>query len=127
MGATGYRLTYRAALDQANAQLRGLFGEYERLQLRKEQIEDALTALEPFLDIEPLLDSKEAHIHEVPHLEPPANVATHIEPAHEIPEPAMTMEATSAAPVTAAFAPNTEKEMDPIQRRINHALGLAVA
>ena len=127
MGATGYRLTYRAAVDQANAQLRGLFGEYERLQLRKEQIEDALTALEPFLNVKPLLDSKEAHIHEVPHMEPAANVATHIETAHEIPEPVMTMEATPAAPVTAAFAPVAETEMDPIQRRINHARGLAVA
>ena len=127
MGTTGYRVTYLAAFDQANAHLRGLYQEYERLQLRKEQIEDALTALEPFLDLEPVLDSKEAQIHEVPHMEPAVNVATHIEPAHQIPEPVMTMPTPPAPPVSATFAPVAETEMDPIQRRINHALGLAVA
>lgn len=127
MGTTGYRVTYRAALDQANAQLRGLFQEYERLQLRKEQIESALTALEPFLDVGPVLDTKESHIHEVPHMEPAANVTTHIEPPHEIPEPVITMATSPVPPVTAASDPIAETEMDPIQRRINHALGLAVA
>ena len=121
MGTTGYRVTYRAALDQANNDLRGLFEEFERLELRKEQLEDVLTALEPFLKAD------EAHSHEVPHTEQAPNVIARVEPARHIPEPVMTMATTPALEVTPSFSSASEEEMDPIQRRINHALGLAVA
>jgi hypothetical protein len=43
--------TYRFALDQATTELRDIVGQYEALKARKEQIEQVLEALKPFLGL----------------------------------------------------------------------------
>ena len=115
MGTQAYRDQYRAAFHQANSDLAEIFGEYERLQIRKEQIEDVLIALEPFL----------------PHL----NVQ--IEAIRQVIPPVATSEQVSPrmdrelqlnpGPIAPGVPVAAKADMDPIQRRINSALGLAVA
>ncbi|HEY2471813.1 MAG TPA: hypothetical protein VGI45_28765 [Terracidiphilus sp.] len=44
--------TYRFALDEAAAELRGIVTQFEALKARKEQIEHVLEVLRPFLDLQ---------------------------------------------------------------------------
>lgn len=39
--------TYRAAFDEASMELRGIVGEYEKLCVRREQVEKLVHALKP--------------------------------------------------------------------------------
>ena len=41
--------TYRFAFEEANAELRDIMEQYEQLRSRKEQVEQVLAALQPFL------------------------------------------------------------------------------
>ena len=110
MGAQDCRTSYLEAFEQANADLHEIFNEYDWLQLRKQQIESALLALQPFL--EPV-----STFHQPIHQPTPITAPTvSAEPAYEIP-----------APVAVTIAPSSEDITDPIQYRINRALGLAVA
>ncbi|HUX44564.1 MAG TPA: hypothetical protein VMV57_07435 [Terracidiphilus sp.] len=43
--------TYRFALEEANAELRDILGEFNQLRARKDQIEKVVAALKPFLTI----------------------------------------------------------------------------
>ena len=115
MGTQNYRDEYRAAFHQANSDLVGIYDEYERLQIRKEQIEDVLVALEPFLQ------HLNAQIELIRQSAPVAIVPREEESPAE-PELQFNLE-TSALAVPTAI----KTDMDPIQRRINSALGLAVA
>jgi hypothetical protein len=119
MGTQDYRETYLTALEEANSHLDEIFQEYEQLQLRKEQIEDVLMALKPFVPSISAV-SQEAQRPESVRVE-----SVRVEP--EIPAPV-----AAAAPVhepvaPAPFAPVPDIIVDPIQSRINRALGLAVA
>jgi len=53
MGNQGYRSNYLAAFEGANHQLEYIYSEYHELQRRKEKLEGALSALEPFLQTAP--------------------------------------------------------------------------
>jgi hypothetical protein len=116
-----------AAVHVAHSQLDEIMQEFDSLQLRKEQIECVVGALQPFLRIAPQANY-ETHQPEPVHYEPiqePIRVAPRpevIQPAlHAVPERA-------PAPVApAAFSPASEASLDPLQNRINRALGLAVA
>jgi hypothetical protein len=110
MGAQDCHTSYLIAFDQANADLDEIFNEYDWLLLRKKQIENALLALQPFLEPS---NSFQQPIH---HPAPIAAPAVSAEPAYEMLEP-----------VASAIAPGSEDITDPIQYRINRALGLAVA
>ena len=44
--------TYRYALDEATAELRGIVAQYEALRSRKEQIEKVVEALRPFIGLQ---------------------------------------------------------------------------
>jgi hypothetical protein len=133
MSSQIYRERYLAALEVANSELGHIIREFDSLQLRKEQIEDVVGALEPFLR------SAQTAGYEVRQPEPvrydfrqPEPI--HIEPIRLAPEPEIVQPAIHAAPVPApqpiappAFSPVSDSTLDPIQNRINHALGLAVA
>lgn len=125
MGTQEYRANYRAAMQEANWQLAEIFREFEQLQLRKEILEDVVGALEPFLPA-----------HETFRYESPRQELVRPEPVrHEREVPASVAAAPVAAPPSvfhepvrpAAFAPSPDVTGDPIQSRINRALGLAVA
>jgi hypothetical protein len=121
MGTQEYRANYRAALHEASSELKEIYREFEQLQLRKEQIEDVLSALEPFVpSISPV--SYEAH-RPVPVQAEPAR----FEPEYEIHAPVAAAVPVKEPVAPAPFAPVPEIIVDPIQSRINRALGLAVA
>ena len=121
MGAQGYRETYLAAFDVANSDLDQIFQECEKLQLRKEQLEDAVGALEPFLR------SAKTATYELRQPEPVQAEAFHAKPEPEVVKPVIHAVQAPEPVVPAAFSPMPEAILDPIQNRINRALGLAVA
>ena len=128
MGTQEYRATYRVAMQQATSDLDEIYQEFDQLQLRKEILEDALKALEPFLaSFAPT--SYQEHQHQTAFPEP-----AHFEPRNEprIETRYEVLDAQPAPPTSepvaaAAFAPAKDIIVDPIQNRINRALGLAVA
>lgn len=119
MGIQEYRVNYLAALEEANSHLDEIYQEYEQLQLRKEQIEDVLMALKPFIPSISAV-SQEARQPEPVQVEP-----VRVEPQILAPVAASAPIHEPVAP--APFAPVPEIIVDPIQSRINRALGLAVA
>jgi hypothetical protein len=132
MSSQVYRASYLAALEVAQSQLEQIVREFDSLQLRKEQIDDVVGALEPFLRFaqpanHEVRQPEPAH-HEFRQPEP-----IHVEPAQEAQELEIFQpvhRAAVAAPASIAppaFSPVSDSNLDPIQNRINHALGLAVA
>jgi len=121
MGAHSYRETYLAALEVANSDLDRIFQESEQLQLRKEQLENAVEALEPFLR------SVKAASHELHQTEPVRAQSFQAEPEPEVVKPVIHAVQAPEPVIAAAFSPMPEAILDPIQNRINRALGLAVA
>jgi len=121
MATQVYRETYLAALQVAHSDLDRIVGEFDTLQLRKDQLEDVLGALEPFLRT-----AKTAAYQPRPS-EPVQPEHVRVEPEPEYLQPAL-YAVPEPEPVTpAAFSPIPEPILDPIQNRINRALGLAVA
>lgn len=123
MGSQVYRENYLAALEVAHSQLDQIIREFESLQLRKEQIENVVGALERFLP-----SAQPVRI-EVRQPEPspaePARLAAETEIVQRVLRAASMSAPEPIAPP--AFSPASESSMDPIQNRINRALGLAVA
>jgi hypothetical protein len=133
MSSEVYRENYLAALEVAHSQLDRIIREFDSLQLRKEQIEDVVGALDPFLS------SAQPAGYEIRQPEPVRYESRRPEPIQV--EPVWTAPATEVIPpvlratpvpapepvAPAAFAPMSESKIDPIQSRINRALGLAVA
>ena len=109
MGAQECRTSYRVAFEQANSDLHEIYNEYDWLQVRKQQIENVLLSLQPFL--EPVSTFHQPINQPTPITAP----AISTEPAYEMP-----------APVATAVTSDSDA-LDPIQHRINRALGLAVA
>jgi hypothetical protein len=91
------------------------------LQLRKEQLEEALGALDPFLR------SNQRATHEFRQPEPIYAEPVKVEPEMEIMQPVLRTVPLPEPVTPAAFSPMPEPILDPIQSRINRALGLAVA
>ncbi len=130
MGSQVYRENYLAAFEVAHSKLDEIIREFESLQLRKEQIQNVVGALDPFLrSTQPA--GYEVRQPEPVHYEFHQPEPIHIEPARVAPELDIFQPVHRATPgpepvAPAAFAPVAES-MDPIQNRINRALGLAVA
>ena len=121
MGSPVYRENYLAALEVAHSNLDQIMQDFESLQHRKSQLENAVGALKPFLAF-----AQPGHM---PQAEPTAYQSREAEPAQSPAEPAH-RDAQVSVPeqsAPAAFAPRSESILDPIQSRINRALGLAVA
>ena len=133
MSSQVYRENYLAAVQVAHSQLDQIVREFDSLQLRKEQIEGAVEALQPFLRIAPQA-SYEVRRQEPVHYEHHQPEPVQVEPVraaseHEVVQPALhAVPARAPEPVApAAFSPVSDSKLDPIQSRINRALGLAVA
>lgn len=119
MGTQQYRANYRLAMQEANSQLAEIFREFEELQLRRELIEDVLEALDAFLP------STSPVSYQISRQQPAMSQPVRYEP--EIPAPVAAIPTPRNEQVAPApFAPVSEVA-DPIQNRINRALGLAVA
>jgi len=117
MGSQVYRETYLAALEVAHSDLDHIIGQFDMLQLRKAQLENALGSLEAFLS------SKEETNYDLRQPGPIHAEPMYVEPA----QPALRAVPTPEPVAPAAFSPMPEPILDPIQSRINRALGLAVA
>lgn len=103
--------TYRFAYDEANAELREIVAQFERLEARKEQIEQLVEALKALIAEAPAMETLSTGAEPAPYLVESVAEAT-IEPAAEsFPEPSFEPE-----PVFA------EQSADPFQRRIDNAL-----
>lgn len=125
MGNQGNRSNYLAAFESANHQLEYIYSEYHELQRRKEKLESVLSALEPFMQ-GARITAPEFHYEEPVRVEPePTYMETCSEPT-PIPEPVIRQERFVEPIAPPAMAP-AEEEIDPLQLRINRALGLAVA
>ena len=121
MGNQAYRESYAAALEVAHSQLHQIFEDYDQLQIRKEQIELVLGALEPFLRSTQTFNL-EAH-----QPQPSREKFVKAAPEPEILQPVYRAVAAPEPVAPAAFSPVPEAIIDPLQNRINRALGLAVA
>jgi len=135
MGTQEYRANYYDAFECANHHLDHIYNEYHQLQARKQQLEGALAALQPFLQSVRMPES--ARIAEIEEFHQPEPVRMDVTREPEpFPEPvAYTPIAaepfrsapTPEPPFPPSYAPVSETNLDPIQDRINRALGLAVA
>ena len=130
--------TYRFALDEAAAELRDIVTQFEALKARKEQIEQVLDALRPFLDLQAEATPAEVSIaYTAPEVEPaspepqftfmqvsgPGMEIVKTEPApvevvEQVPEPVHAM--SEATPEQVAYF--RQPSADPFQRRIDDAL-----
>jgi len=130
MGNQGYRANYLAAFEGANQQLEYIYSEYHDLQRRKEKLEGVVSALEPFLQSASNFNQESYAAEPVRHEPEP----TYVEPAYaeqyfapqQTVEPVVRAEKFAEPAAPPAFAP-AEQGLDPLQLRINRALGLAVA
>jgi len=130
MGTQGYRANYREAFECANDQLEAIYSEYHDLQHRKEQLDAALTALGPFLKSARISPREEINLPEPVRFEPfqePEALPEPVMHSATFAEPAMSPAPTPETVVAPSYAPVSETNLDPIQARINRALGLAVA
>jgi hypothetical protein len=129
MGTQEYRLNYRAAFNEANCDLNDIYREFDALQLRKEMIEHALSALEPFLQSK--AESPQGNYYETAepvHVAEPVRAdPVRIEPEYLAPIPSAVAASIKDSISKAVFTPVADIIVDPIQSRINRALGLAVA
>ena len=127
MGTQGYRSDYLAAFHSANDQLESIYSEYHDLQRRKESLESALMALEPFLRSAPAY-AAEVHTPEPAWSEPAPTYSEPYSVPQPAPEPVLHVERYVEPVAPPAFTSvAAEEELDPLQLRINRALGLAVA
>ena len=127
MGNQGYRSNYLAAFESANNQLEYIYAEYHDLQRRREKLEGVVMALEPFLQTG-RNTTPEFHPTEIVRMEPELEpIAADIYSAPEpVAEPVVQAQSFVEHPAAPAYSPTSE-ELDPLQLRINRALGLAVA
>ena len=121
MGSQVYREAYLAALEIAHSDLDRIIGEFDNLQLRKQQLEDVVGTLEPFLR------SAKPVSYELRQPEPIPAEPVMAKSDPEIAQPAFRAVPTPEPVTPATFSPMPEPILDPIQHRINRALGLAVA
>jgi hypothetical protein len=91
---------YRQAWEEANSEHNAVLEEFERLKLRKGQLEAMMEVLKPLVDSAPLTTPAE----------PPATCLKP-EPVQQVSDP---------IPSPPQYVP--EETSDPLQRAINHAL-----
>jgi hypothetical protein len=111
--------TYRFAYEEANAELQEILNQFERLRLRKTQMELVVEALQPLLsDVPQITTAAEVRESEsVPFL---------VQQTAEIAPAPMTQAEPVPVPVPVAEAYEepemVEESSDPFQRRIDNAL-----
>lgn len=100
MNPEAHQEIYRIAHDAATAELTEISAEFERLRLRKDQVERLIAVLKPIIGEEdrPVAISKA--------------------------EPAADRSESTAEPAKAENGPRLGVGADPFQRRIDHVLGI---
>jgi hypothetical protein len=91
---------YRAAYELGNAELNGILEEFEKLRIRKEQVEKLVTVLKPLVEIDNPVAAADSKT-----------------------ENRITAEQPAEAP-KAQSEETLERGADPFQRRIDHVLGI---
>jgi hypothetical protein len=106
---------YRAAYHTASAELNEVFREVEQLRIRKERVEKVLEALQPLLEFPMQAFERELT---------PAYAAS--EPVQRIADPSPNPD-QAIEPAYPRARHDASAPADPIQKRIDSILGLAVA
>ena len=127
MRTQDYRATYRVAMQEATADLDEIYREVEELQVRREMIVQVLEAIEPLV-LSTAVGSYQDHRPDPVTAQPVRSESMQVEPANKVAAPVAAAPIPISEPVAPApFAPVPDIIVDPIQSRINRALGLAVA
>lgn len=110
MTEADHQPAYLAAFAAAYSELDELLAIHKQLQIRKEQLEEATQALASFFESEKQAARRDQH--------------SSVKPRNEIlsPGPCLIERREASLPMAEMPAPD---ESDPIQRRINDALGRA--
>src|SRR4051812_31101463 len=104
---------YFTAYDAAKSELSEILGQFERLCIRKEQIEKVALALEALLD-------SQAQVHAAD--QQPATHSLELIQRAPIAEPEPIMTEQVEMPVAVQVLTSPEPTSDPVQMRINAAL-----
>ena len=104
---------YLTAYDAARSELSEVLGEFERLRIRKEQIEKVALALEPLLDSQAQVLAADQQ---------PATYSFELLHRAPIAEPAPVVSEREEMPVPMQVMTSPEPTSDPVQMRINAAL-----
>jgi hypothetical protein len=149
------RNNYQAAFSTATDQLQSIYNEYHELQIRKERLEGVVTALQPFLEsrsqahqdlfvsassIRDFMEPAPSAVQEavaryertvLPVQQPVQQPIQPVQQVQAVIEPMARFEQPEPVAVPAPIQPpsfaSLEDSLDPLQLRINRALGLAVA
>jgi hypothetical protein len=125
--------TYRTAYDEAHAELQDITMQFERLRLRKDQVERVLDALRPFLGFQSDSTSESMEAYATSESEfTDSDLADFTYTQVSVPTGEsiqMTSEAPTEEPVAVGVESNAEQDAyfrqassDPFQRRIDDAL-----
>jgi cell division septum initiation protein DivIVA len=118
MGKQAIRESYVTACAVAQSQLEQIFHDYEQLKTRKEQLEQVVGALQPFLRTSPQTFASETR---------QTGSREEAVKEREAAKP-VSRAVLASVPVTSSVFSSTSADLlDPLQSRINRALGLAVA
>lgn len=111
MTEADHQPVYLAAFAAAYSELDELLAIHKQLQIRKEQLEEAAQALASLFESEKRAALRDQH--------------SSVEPRNETlsPGPCLIERREESLPLPKMLAP--DESSDPIQRRINHALGIA--
>jgi hypothetical protein len=109
--------TYRFAYDEANAELQEILNQFEKLRLRKTQMELVVEALQPLLSDVPQITIAAA-------VREPESAPFLVQQTAEIAPAPMTQAEPVPVPVAEAYEEPemVEESSDPFQRRIDNAL-----
>ena len=116
---------YRAAFDEANAELSEIVNKFEQLRQRKDRIEKVVEMLKPMAGVDGTIEPPASKI------EPPAPKVVEEAPAPiaelatEVPELATVGVRDEVEPISEPMQRHSENGTDPFQRRIDSALGLS--
>ena len=104
---------YRAAYEEANAELTEILGKFEKLRQRKDRIEKVVEMLKPMAGFE-MSASVTPKVVDLPS-----------EPIQVVAESASLADRQEAEAVPEPVQRHVEPSSDPFQRRIDSALGLS--
>jgi thioredoxin-like negative regulator of GroEL len=107
---------YRAAFDEANAELAEILNKFDQLRQRKERIEKVVEMLKPMAGAEGSMESVPMMMEQAPAVS---------EPEPQVPELVAVGVHEEAEQTAEPVQNHAETTADPFQRRIDSALGLS--
>ncbi len=102
---------YRAAFEEANAELKEISSQIDQLQQRQTRLERVAEVLKPLAETTGATQFSE-----------PLKIETHHDEAQQFSEPASAPQQENTEPAAVPAASYAETSSDPFQRRINNAL-----